>query len=389
MGENIKSLKKLSEKGHVVIVTAFYPPIPGGTSVIVKNIVKNLDPESYTIATINPEFSKPSTSINIHYLMNTFVWSSRINRYWKDFHTKSATNKLVKLCKDKKAKFIVGVYPDYYFLKIAYDAAQRTNTPIVSYLHDTISEGLAHSNISQKADELQNNVFQKSAHIFVMSEGMKDLYKEKYNLDTDTLEHTYPEPSTKEAFNVNIDNGNIFWGGAIYSINQNAVQRVVNASSALKIKVEIASSIKKPILEKMGFNTNWIDLSFYKREEYLKALKEQQILLLALDWPDESRTHRDELATIFPTKTIEYLHSGRPILVHCPEDYFLAKFVNKYRCGIVVTERSGEKLKEAIRKLKTNDSEVQQMVLNASEATKVFDHGRLQNKFISTLKKLS
>lgn len=388
MDDKTKGLRALCEGEHVIIVTAYFPPLPGGTSVIIKNILKNLDRESYSIATINPYFSKPSKEPNIHYLMNTFVWSSRLNRYWKDFFMQSAIKKLVKLCKAKKAKYIVGVYPDYHFIKIAYEAAQITGIPLVSYLHDTIAEGLSHSRLSAQALELQKNLFQKSSHIFVMSEGMKMLYKEKYGIEVDTLEHTYPEPAKEVPFNPDIRDGNIFWGGAIYSINQNSVRRVINACAGLEMNLEIASNIKKQVLEKKGFDTDHIKLSFYQRADYLNALKEQQILLLALDWPDESTMHRDELATIFPTKTIEYLHSGRPILVHCPDDYFLAAFINKYRCGIVVSDRSEEKLQLAIKKLKSSDKEVTELISNARLAARVFDHSNLQNKFISTLKEL-
>ncbi|MEM9919741.1 MAG: hypothetical protein AAF990_16725 [Bacteroidota bacterium] len=386
MDGQTSNLRKLSEEGHVVIVTAFYPPIPGGTSVIIKNILKNIDPESYTVATISPSFSKASPAPNIAYLMNTFVWSSRLNGYWKEWHIGAAVQRLVRLCKAKKAKYIVGVYPDYAFLKIAYEAAKITGLPLISYLHDTVAEGLAHSKLADKAKELQDQVFQYSAHTFVMSEGMKDLYREKYNLEVDALEHTYPETSEEVHFDPRIKGSNIFWGGAIYSINQNAVKRVVRAATALETKVEIASKAKKAALEKMGLPTEYIELSFYNREAYLQALQKQQILLLALDWPDESKMHRDELATIFPTKTIEYLHAGRPILVHCPEDYFLARFIRQYNCGIVVTERSEEKLKAAIDQLKSSDAAVAEMVANAYKATSVFNHARLQDKFISVFK---
>jgi glycosyltransferase involved in cell wall biosynthesis len=382
---NCKKLKSLCDKGHIIIVTAFYPPVTGGTSVIIENLVGNLNPESYSIATINPTFSKPSKSFNIHYLMNTLTWLERFHRQWQELHTTSAVKRLVKLCKEKNAKAIVGVYPDYHFIKIANKASRITGLPLISYLHDTIAEGLSHSGWATKAKTLQDKIFQDSVHIFVMSEGMQTLYKKKYNIDVDPLEHTYPEPLKKEVFNEEIEESNIFWGGAIYTINRNSVSRVAKASGELKTKLEIASKITKDQLKNMGIKTDFVEVSFYTRDDYLKALRQQQILLLALDWPEESKMHRDELATIFPTKTIEYLHSGRPILVHCPEDYFLSKFVKAHNCGLVVTDKSEEQLKKAILKLKSNDSEVQQWVENAYKATEVFNHERLQQKFISVI----
>ena len=74
------------------------------------------------------------------------------------------------------------------------------------------------------------------------------------------------------------------------------------------------------------------------RYRHYYAIASKAVLLLALDAPHESNVHRDELATIFPTKTPEYLASGRPVFAHCPSDYFLARFLNEHGCGAVVSE---------------------------------------------------
>ena len=388
MDKKVQEQRAFFEKGHAVIVTAYFPPLRGGTSVVMKNLLKGLDKKSYSIATINPGFAKGSKDTYIYYLMNTFVWSSKIDRYWKDIFIKSAIKKLVQLCKDKKVKYIIGVYPDFHFMKIAYETALITGIPLISYLHDTIAEGLTHTRLCKRALKLQKLIFDRSAHIFVISEGLKSFYKEKYNIVVDTLEHSYPEETNLIRFNPNIKDGNIFWGGSIYSINRNSVRRISMACLSLGVKLEFTSKSAKGILDKQDFDLSVIEFSYYNREEYLDVLSKQQILLLALDWPDESSIHRDELSTIFPTKTIEYLYSGRPILIHCPKNYFLSQFFLKYNCGLVVSERSVEKLMGAINELRFNSDKVHEMVLNASKATLVFNHIRLQNKFIAAINAL-
>lgn len=383
MKKNSKKLRTLSEQGHVIIVTSSFPPATGGSSVIMGNLLKNLDKNSFTIVTVFPFVIAHSSRSNVEYLMNTFVWSSRLNSYWKDLNLKRAAKKLRELCKKKNAKYILGVYPDYHFLKIAHDVSRKTGIPLVSYLHDTISEGLYHSRLAKRARNLQDQIFKNSSHIFVMSEGMKDLYKRKYGIEVDTLEHSFPEVGVNVSYKSDVKVRNMFWGGAIYSINQNSVKRVTEACNVLDMNIEIASKVKIETFKKRGFDTQRIELTYYERDEYLRELQNKEVLLLALDWPDESLTHRDELATIFPTKTVEYLHSGRPILVHCPEDYFLAKFFVKYDCGVIVTERSTEKLASAIEMIKKDDTKCQEIVSNAKEAAAVFDFKRVQDRFLS------
>ena len=52
----------------------------------------------------------------------------------------------------------------------------------------------------------------------------------------------------------------------------------------------------------------------------------------------------EEYLTIFPTKTIDYLLSQRPILAHMPADSFIAEFYRRHDCALVVDEPAVERL---------------------------------------------
>ena len=41
----------LCSAGHVVVVSAGWPPTPGGSSVLMRNLLEGFDPESYTVVT--------------------------------------------------------------------------------------------------------------------------------------------------------------------------------------------------------------------------------------------------------------------------------------------------------------------------------------------------
>ena len=168
---------------------------------------------------------------------------------------------------------------------------------------------------------------------------MRDLFDQKYNIKAITLPHSFSEKYDRKVYDKNIEKS-IFWGGSIYSINKNSVKRLYEVFSEMGYRLNLSSVNNYKNLSKLGFDHKNIEiLPFVKRNEYIEKVKSQKALLLSIDWPDESIVHVDELRTIFPTKTIEYLISGRPIIVHCPENYFLAKFFNKYNCGIVITKR--------------------------------------------------
>ena len=77
-------------------------------------------------------------------------------------------------------------------------------------MHDTIKEGLSHTFYKYEAINLQKNIFKRGAPILVMSNGMKDLYKNKYNIDSIPVLHSYPEISTNLPFESNLIQNNIF-----------------------------------------------------------------------------------------------------------------------------------------------------------------------------------
>jgi hypothetical protein len=191
------------------------------------------------------------------------------------------------------------------------------------------------------------------------------------------LPHVYIGPSPKE-----VPRGTVrlqgFWGGSIYDINVRALGRVSNALASCGCKLVVTTHTTLRNIERSGVPVeNLVKEYIPRREDYLRNLKEQGILVVALDWPDESPIAEVELETIFPTKTIEYLASGRPILVHCPGHYFLAKFFLEQQCGLVVTERSEEALCKAIRLLLDGGERVDAMCRTAQKTSGMFAAARV------------
>jgi len=121
----------------------------------------------------------------------------------------------------------------------------------------------------------------------------------------------------------------------------------------------------------------------------LATLLNQHILTVALNWPDESSLPEDELATAFPTKVIEYLAADRPILVHCPENYFLARFFREHECGIVVSTRDVAAIVKAVKTLLDRGSEQERMRKNALRAAQIFSIDRISKVLSQTLEEIS
>jgi glycosyltransferase involved in cell wall biosynthesis len=382
---------KLSDKGHVVIVT-LYKPYFGGTPTVMENLLSGFDPRSYSIATYSQQFEaylEETADIQVFRFFKHLKSSFRLNQLYKRYFIRKNSTRLARFCQSRAAKVIVGVYPDIHLLNCAYEAARKINVPLIPYLHDTIVEGLHDKPwwLRQRAQKIQQALFSSCHTILVISEGLARLYREKYGLITAVLEHTYPEEATKPAI-TSLRNGakRIFWGGAVGRFNHAVVRRASLAAKALYFTFEITGASSKRQLEQQRINTDNVTLAAYaNRADYIEALQAQDILILGINWPDESPLHLDELSTIFPTKAVEYLFSGVPIVVHCPENYFLARFFTENNCGYVVSDRSAEALSAGIVQLLTNDDLRQKLIAGAFEVSTTFEANRLQKKFAAAL----
>lgn len=68
---------------------------------------------------------------------------------------------------------------------------------------------------------------------------------------------------------------------------------------------------------------------------------------------------------MFPTKTIEYLFSGRPILAHTPPGCFLTEFLRAHACALVIDRADPEVVMEGVSRIVNDDELRASLVRNA------------------------
>jgi Glycosyl transferase 4-like domain len=351
--------RRLSFLHPVLVATLGYPPLGGGSSTIMKNLLDHFEPGSIVLAVQRPLARKETGELEAgphrrHFVVAESRLPGRLEVRRRTILRPLVRRRLTRLARRYRCGAIVGVYPDVFFLDSAVRAATDLGLPFLPYLHDTIVESLEGSRYDRLGHQVQERVVRSAHEVLVATHGMAALFREKYGIEAVPVEHIYPEPVPEQPPE---DPGSrdLFWSGNIYAINAAALRRVFDASGLVDgTGLNIASLQSQEGLERLGFGgarvrSTYIPVS--ERSRYLDLLKSHGVLVLALSWPDESSIHEDELRTIFPTKTPEYLASGRPILVHCPDHYYLAQFFKENGCGEVVGERSVDALATALNRL--------------------------------------
>lgn len=278
---------------------------------------------------------------------------------------------------------IIIAYPNLYWLDVCTKFAVKKNLLFIAYLHDTILEATYATDQKYLAQQVQDRVFKHAGRVAVMSEGMCNLYKKKYNLDSIAWEHIYPELPIVE--NVPKER-RAHWSGDVYAINNFSVARLNKAFESLNITFSISSGKSKAQLKGYGIEGEHIRKVFYtERSDYLNSLRSASILVLGLNFAEECNVNEDELATIFSTKTPEYLGSGSLIIFHGPAHYFLAQFLIRHNCGVVIDSKDEGTIKAAIEDIFDNPSKYNQLPVNALKTMQIFNAERIRDKVIATV----
>lgn len=378
----------LSRSGHVVVIASLYPPCERAGSILVMHeLLSCFDPTSFSVITATPSGSRRSAPAHGHRVFrvmhNTHV-SQRLNALWRRIQMPIAVHLATRLARRLHPSVIVGVYPELEFLSIAQKVAARERIPWIAYLLDTVALCDSKTPVGLRHRQVRADVFREASQICVLSQGMADHYRTKHGVETSIVTHICSQ-LLMSPYSDCVEY-RAFMGGSIYGINSHAVSRVSSALADLGAQLVITPRGTERQFASLGIHGSHITRTYYPTpQDYQAALSQSGFLLLALDWPDETEMGEDTMQTIFPTRTMEYLASGRPILVHCPEHYFLARFFQKHQCGIVVSDRSPISLREACSRLLSNSSDANQLVPRAQIISQLFSPSAVAGKFAANI----
>lgn len=375
------------KNGKTLFLTIAYPPNPAASAVVHRHLLDQFDPASFVVLTAffpGAKRAEVPRDIKYHfiYLSLEFI-TSKVHRPLARIQKLTIPillNLYISLVKPKR--IIIG-YPDLYWMDICSSVAIKRNIPFIPYLHDTVVEATYASPFKALAQHVQDRIFKHAYKIAVMSEGMRDLYRRKYGIESTVWEHIYPEkpmllPAEKE--------NRAHWSGDVYEINHKAVIRFGNVLERLGMQFSISNGKTREQLKSYGITGQHIRKVFYQqRHDYLVQLGTARLLLLGLNYSDECSVHEDELATIFSTKTPEYLGSGSLIIYNGPSHYYLADFLTEKCCGVVIDTKDENIIYRELKHILDHYENYQSMIDNAAAAMSVFDPGLVSSKLVHTL----
>jgi glycosyltransferase involved in cell wall biosynthesis len=301
-----------------------------------------------------------------HYVRFMWPFNQRGIRWWRLIQWPNMFWRCLRLVHHHNIDSIVVVFPDTHFLLAGYLTARLLRRRLFPYFHNTYLEN-RRGWPRLFARWLQGRVFAYAEHVFVMSDGMSDLYRERYPQlrKQSPLLHSFNEPLPPA--NVPATVGSPMRLAACGTINatcDDAASRLGEAiATCPDTHLSVYGGTTTSHLRAIGLLRDGGECRAVSREELLRCLGDADVLILPHGFTGSMSP--EEYQTIFPTKTIEYLMSGRPILAHSPPGCFLTRFLRENACALVVDRPDVSALREALEQLRTDFSLRSRLVANA------------------------
>ena len=234
-----------------------------------------------------------------------------------------------------------------------YVIARLTRTPYVYYLLDLYRGNRLRWSERWLARLLEGPMFRGAECVVTSNAATAAYYRRRYGtrVTLDVLHIVAPDagaspdpPPYRPAPPYTITyTGNVYW--AQWQALANCV-RAMDLLRDVPLQLRIYCPFPPDELTDMVASRANVWLGSARRSEMPHIQREATLLLVALAWHTRAP---DIVATATPRKSVEYLASGRPMLIHAPDYAYISRDARKHRLGLVVDEDDPAALARAIR----------------------------------------
>ena len=366
------------------------PPALNGSTFVVRNLAAQFPATEMVVA--GEEWRKSRAKgtepvpENFHYIWKQpNVKSVRLVNWARMFWMPLILWRLIRLVRSEKIEMIMGIYPNEFYLWVAWWLSKLTGKPFAAYYHNTLVEN-REGRARDQAQRLQTRVFRDARVVFTMSDGLRDFLQPIYpDVNFVPLVHSHELPETFENYGGRATHEplKIAFVGNANNSNWEAFERFWQAIKNESCELTILSAVPPETFARHGIRGDNLKFKLVPFREEIEELKKHDVMFLPHGFT--GGYSEAEYQTIFPTKTISYLISGRPILAHSPADSFLTRWLDENQCAKVVPVKDEELIRLALQELSRDTDLRMQLVENANRAVQVFGAERVAGIFSDSI----
>lgn len=293
-----------------------------------------------------------------------------------------------QVIRQEQCKILIVCSGDICNLPAAALACARCNVLLVPYMLDDYQyQWVGYKR--KAARYLERLAFRRTHTAIVPNEFLQKAYEQRHGVISTIIRNPPPvlqinqfsELRTSRKFN------DIVFTGSIYHAHFDAFENLIAALTHLErddIRLHLYTSTSKKKLEENGVTGAMVIYHSFVPYDHLPEILSQATLLflpLAFD-----TTISEVIRTSAPGKIAEYLASGRPILVHAPQDSFVSWYFQRNSCGVVVARKDPTLLASEVSRI-LSDKTLQQQLGHAAQQAYSMDYSlkRIQASFVEYL----
>jgi len=367
--------ERLEKRARVLIVSRYIPPMLTGSAAVVGRLRSTLSAAGADLFSAEDCFDSDSKSLD-----NQEVFPLR-----KILRFPVILVGVFRRLYQQQTERVMGVFPDgYHFLASAIGSCVL-GIPYFPYLHNSFAENRTGWR-GFFAKGIVSLVFSISKKVFLMSDGLLRFYETHYpNHQFVALLHQY-EPIDENLEAVTKKKGTVAMIGAVNESNVESSLRVLDAFNSLN-DVELFLYTSTPDHELKSFGIlNFKNVQVVRKSSYPKfmhAIAGSEIVILTHGFT--GGMSEIEYETIFPTRTLDLLASGRPVIAHVPKKSFIYEFLTRSKCALIVEKPKVSAIMSAYRLLLEDQLLQQSITTAARQALKEFEPQRIRSTCLSEM----
>ena len=373
-------------KKSLLVVCKAIPFESGGAAGIIRNLFQNSTPAEEIVLIGR----KPKTEVYYDILQLPYKTEILPLSAGEETFIKKITKLLyslilgIKFRKKYNANVVLGIYRDESSFILSYLISILSGKPLFVYITDLYGEN--YENRSKKI--FQKIVFHRAKKIFCLTEGMQQVYKDEYNLDTIVIPHCVNDiPKVKPRKYPNQPFKILFSGSIVHDrldLLQNLVQLIGNKK---EYKLRLLCPHDNDFLEANNLLADNVTNAFiYSNEEMLMELKKADLLYLPLTFKKPfSQRSFFQLKSCLGTKSFDYMQSGVPILVHSPKQYLTYQYFENRNMAFLLNSSNLEELKNKIEWIRNNYETAEELSKTALSCLNENDGKRIYKLLIKSI----
>jgi hypothetical protein len=276
----------MAKRQRILLLSWGVPPVTAGSAVIVGNLARQFTPDEMILASERPHGKSAigwrDDWAKLAHIAVGWPPTWRGARWWRRLQLPLMVLRAAYLVLRHRCSTVVAVFPNEEFLMTGYLTALLTGASFFPYFHNSWLEnrrGLARL----FARWLQPLVFARAEHVFLMSEGMVELYRQRYpHVKCSALVHSFNE--RVPVFAVPPEPGfplRITICGNIYEVCRDATVRVCEAIFRIEdTELTFLTGTPRSYLAELGLLRNGVRYDTVSRDELVDRLHESDIVVL-------------------------------------------------------------------------------------------------------------